>query len=455
MKKKKILFIFVSDEYLRNFHENKVVQNLKKNFKIAFALEKKSIFKYKHFQRHKDCIGSFEFSKEQIKDFNLLNWSNSIINENLSKTFRFQNKGIYLKVNLKYFGESFIKSIFFFLPRIYLKFIKLKNYYLFKLIKNNSSIKQKYLKKYNNNKIVEIVQNYKPDLIAFPNRGNHPALFAITNNFKHKTLLMCDNWDNPSSKSYIDPKPKFITVWGKQSMSHAIQCNNYKKKEIQIIGTPKYETFYRNKTKNLKSYFKFKYFLVLESWIYDGVQETLCELNEIISKNKIFENYKVVFRPHPHRSHSKTYDISKLKNVIFDPDVQIDKNSKVDGRVRTNLSYYPSLIKNAELVISGPTTMILEACMFYKKIILIGLKSKNFFNHRNTLNNMIHLKELNRFPNLLINKNIGDLSSQVLRFMRTKRIYSKKEINKTLGYFLTNKSVNYNKNLLSCFRKLT
>ena len=39
---------------------------------------------------------------------------------------------------------------------------------------------------------------------------------------------------------------------------------------------------------------------------------------------------------------------------------------------------------------------------------------------------MIHLKELNRFPNLLINKNIGDLSSQVLRFMRTKRIYSKK-----------------------------
>ena len=108
------MFIFVSDEYLRNFYENKVVQNLKKNFKIAFALEKKSIFKYKHFQRHKDCIGSFEFSKEQIKDFNLLNWSNSIINENLSKTFRFQNKGIYLKVNLKYFGESFIKSIFFY-----------------------------------------------------------------------------------------------------------------------------------------------------------------------------------------------------------------------------------------------------------------------------------------------------------------------------------------------------
>ena len=49
-------------------------------------------------------------------------------------------------------------------------------------------------------------------------------------------------------KSYIDPKPKFITVWGKQSMSHAIQCNNYKK-EIQIIGTPKYETFTEHKQK--------------------------------------------------------------------------------------------------------------------------------------------------------------------------------------------------------------
>ena len=59
---------------------------------------------------------------------------------------------------------------------------------------------------------------------------------------------MCDNWDNPSSKSYIDPKPKFITVWGKQSMSHAIQVIIIKK-EIQIIGTPKYETFTETKQK--------------------------------------------------------------------------------------------------------------------------------------------------------------------------------------------------------------
>ena len=289
----------------------------------------------------------------------------------------------------------------------------------------------------------------------FPTRGNHAFLLEIATNFQNKTLLMCDNWDNPSSKSYIEPKPKFISVWGLQSKLHAINCNNYKTKNVKILGTPKYEIFYKNKNKDLKSYFKFKYFLVLESWIYDGIQEILIELNKIISSNKIFEDYKVVFRPHPHRSHSKKYDISSLRHVMIDPNINIDENSKVDGRIRTKLSYYPSLIRNSELVISGPTTMVLESCMFYKKIILIGLNSKNYFNHRNTLKNMIHLKELNRFPNLIVNRDIKDLNDQILKIFQKKKKYKKKDIDNTLNFFLTKKSEKYSKNLELCFKEIT
>ena len=453
--KKKILFVFVWDEYIRNFFENKLVQKLKKKFPIKFVLEKKNIFKYQHFEKNKDCLGTFDYSIKQIKDFNLLNWSNSIINENLSSTFKFQNKGIFLNVKFRYFGESFIKSIIYFIPRIFLKFFKFKDYFIFKFKNNNNYLKKKYFIKYEDRPILRDIKKYNPNLIVFPTRGNHAFLLEIATNFQNKTLLMCDNWDNPSSKSYIEPKPKFISVWGLQSKLHAINCNNYKTKNVKILGTPKYEIFYKNKNKDLKSYFKFKYFLVLESWIYDGIQEILIELNKIISSNKIFEDYKVVFRPHPHRSHSKKYDISSLRHVMIDPNINIDENSKVDGRIRTKLSYYPSLIRNSELVISGPTTMVLESCMFYKKIILIGLNSKNYFNHRNTLKNMIHLKELNRFPNLIVNRDIKDLNDQILKIFQKKKKYKKKDIDNTLNFFLTKKSEKYSKNLELCFKEIT
>ena len=42
-----------------------------------------------------DFLVQTAFNKEnQIKDFNIINWSNSIVNEHLSKTFEFENKGI-------------------------------------------------------------------------------------------------------------------------------------------------------------------------------------------------------------------------------------------------------------------------------------------------------------------------------------------------------------------------
>ena len=452
--KKKILFIFVSDEYIRNFHESGVIKKLKKNFDIKFILEKSNIFKYKKLKFNNDCIGVFNYPENQIKDFNIINWSNSIVNEHLSKTFEFENKGIFLKVNFKFFGENIFKSIILLVPRIFIKIQKLIFYYFLRLIKNNSKLKERYLKKYNKNSIINLIEKFNPELIVFPNRSNHACLFEIVHNLQNKTLLMCDNWDNPSSRSYIDPKPKFISVWGNQSKNHAKICNKYNSKNIQILGTPKYENFFKNRNKKLKSYFKFKYLLVLESWIYDGIIETLSELNEIVNRNNKFKNYKIVFRPHPHRSHSRKYDISSLKNVIIDPDVNIDKNLKVDGRVRTDLSYYPSLIKNAELVVCGPTTMILEACMFYKKIILIGLDSPNYFNHKNTLKNMIHLKELNRFPNLVVNHHIKDLNFQVCKLINNRNKFKKKKIDKILNFFLTLNSANYTKNLEICLKEI-
>ena len=98
--------------------------------------------------------------------------------------------------------------------------------------------------------------------------------------------------------------------------------------------------------------------------------------------------------------------------------------------------------------------MVLESCMFYKKIILIALDGPNYLNHKNTLNNMIHFKGLNKFPNLVVNNDIKDLNSQILNLIHNKKNYKKKEIDKILDFFLTKKAANYSKNLELCFKEL-
>ena len=452
--KKKIVFVLVSDEYVRNFIETGVIKKLKKKFDIKFIFDTANINKYKNLITHKDCISKFSYKEKQIKDFNNLNWSNSIINEKRSKTFKFQNIGIFLNVEFIYPGEGILKSFFKFIPRLIIKLNKLITYYKFKYLKNNDKLKKYYLNKYDKQPFIENLKNYNPDLIIFPSRGNHAGLFEITNNCDYDVLLLCDNWDNPSSKSYLDPKPKFISVWGEQSRTHAITCNQYNNKNIKLLGSPKYVSFYKKRHKKLKKYFKFKYFLVLESWIHDGIQDTLFELNKIISYNVEFQNYKIVFRPHPNPSHKKKYDLSKLEHVIIDPDIKIKTNLKIDGRVKTNLDYYPSLIKNAEIVICGPTTMLLEACIFYKKIILIGIEGKNFFNHKNCINDMEHLKHTKYLPNLIVNKDLKSLNNQIMKIFVNKTKINEKTIDKKIDFFLTKNSIDYYTNFESCIKNL-
>ena len=138
----------------------------------------------------------------------------------------------------------------------------------------------------------------------------------------------------------------------------------------------------------------------------------------------------------------------------MDPDIKIKKNLKIDGRVKTNLDYYPSLIKNAEIIVCGPTTMLLESCMFYKKIILIGIDGSNFFNHKNCINNMEHLKQIKQLPNLIINQDLKFLNNQIKKIINKKFKINKQEIDKKISFFLTKKTINYEKNFEKCLKNL-
>ena len=63
-------------------------------------------------------------------------------------------------------------------------------------------------------------------------------------------------------------------------------------------------------------------------------------------------------------------DFSKYKNIELDKQLKKNYlNKKFDNSIQPNLSYYPSLIKNAELVIAGPTSMVIETAILIKTIV--------------------------------------------------------------------------------------
>ena len=72
--------------------------------------------------------------------------------------------------------------------------------------------------------------------------------------------------------------------------------------------------------------------------------------------------------------------------MIIDP--QLSSNYLKDlnsTKYQPKIDYYPSLIKNADLIITGPTSMVIEAAIFYKKTLLLGFKDKKNFSYDDEL----------------------------------------------------------------------
>ena len=81
----------------------------------------------------------------------------------------------------------------------------------------------------------------------------------------------------------------------------------------------------------------------------------------LLENKSIFKNTKIIYRPYPWRFTRETVDISKFKNVFLDPQVKNNYLKRInDTSFQPDLNYYPSLIKNAEIIIAGPTTMVIE-----------------------------------------------------------------------------------------------
>jgi hypothetical protein len=449
--KMKILVSLCESHYVRNFISTPALDLISKKYELYLIADTKiSDDQKEKVRKLENFKGYFFYENIKIEMFNKLNILVSYINEKRSTSFKMMNKGIYTQNRLYWDRESPLKTFYSFPARIAKKILNNLEYHYYKYFGNEKKLTKKFIDSIKINPFIEkIVNEVKPDLIIYPANGNkimNLELALISKEKKIKSFKICDNWDNPSSRSFIKPEADYIGVWGKQSFNHARDINFFKPKNIFILGSARFDNYVTNKNKH-RSMFDFKYILLLENFINHGIENVIKKLDEIITNNKNLHDTKVIYRPHPNGKDFNFIDVNKYKNVILDPQVETNYNN-LNRNLVANLDYYPSLLNNAEMIIAAPTSMIIESMIFYKKTIVLGYPGKNFFNFKNFLKYNLHLHDLEKLPILKINENLNNLEKEMEELNKINldaKIFE--EVDNLRNYYLSDKK-RYNKELL-------
>ena len=439
--KKNIFFVITSDLFVRNYIFTNALKEIEKHNNIYFIACDKNVNLKKEIKKKKTFLGFYTFTDQQRKRYQNFYLSTLFKKKNKSKTIRIYISKV-LKLKLVYGNESISKIVFMFFFRIgswlkrYLLFIY-SNLYTYFFPKNNLLFSIE-----DNLKLDLLFKFYKPSLVIIPTQGDDIGYWYLSNFCKKNdiiSLAIVDNWDNFSSRPHLDPKPDFYAAWSKQSKMHAKKFHNISPSKVFIIGSARHDNYFSMREENLKSYFNFNYILFFESFgITDGIEELFDILDNILqTQKKLYGNLKLVYRPHPWQKTFKPIQINRYKNIILDPQLKKNYEKNISStRFQPDLSYYPALIKNAEFIISSPTTMLIESLIFRKKILLLAYDKNKKFGNCYYLKNCEHLINIEKNPSISICKNIKNLKNDLYKIYNQKNYSLEKKIDKHRNYYL-------------------
>lgn len=451
---KKVLII-ISDNFMyRNYVKTNAFSKLNKTYNCHYIIDRsvKHLFKKKNLN-----YDIFEFSQLERDKYHDLYLAGIFSKLDKSASYLLA-RNIFLSFN-KWIDHKYENSLkktilfpvrFFLFTRNFIKYFYLK-LNIFNSIKKNRSDKIK-----SNKNLEKKINDIKPELIILPSKASDIYYFDVHKIAKsngYKLLYLIDNWDNVSAKSIFFSEP-FYTVWGQQSYNQIKKIHNLNRKKVYIIGTPRYEKFFKFRNKKINSHYKNNYILFLEN-TYPREIVSLKILDRIITYNKSFKGLKIVYRPHPWRKSRELINIKNYKNVIIDKQMEkAYQNKNFTNNSQPDLNYYPSLIMNAKFIVSGLTTMVMESIIFRKKILLLAFKeSNNFYSPHNLFKLFEHFKGINKFKNIIINQSLMNLEKDLMS-IKNMKIKNVKNIDKQRNFFLFKSNVEYSLSLLKISKKI-
>jgi hypothetical protein len=324
----------------------------------------------------------------------------------------------------------------------------------YKYIENKITINQ-YL--YNHIKLLQ------PDIIIYPSSAYSPEdndLISIGKEMCIKTLFIIDNWDNLSSKTIFASHPDYIAVWGEQTKKHAIEIQGFKSDQVFILGSARFNDYLLPEVNStINSLLPEHYVLFAGCAVpYDEISVLHIMEEEISNNAEMYNGLKIIYRPHPWRQarYNEFREEFNFKHVIVDPQLsKYFKNNKSNIGFQPDLKYYPLLLSNMLFTVMTPTTMIVEALIFNKKILLLG-NDDNL--HITTAKNMLkvypHLEDVEKVEGVTLCSEISILSCIFRDMFLNNRPLNVVKQNAERSYYLFSDEVRYRDRIAKLIKEI-
>lgn len=441
--KKKLLIVLSIDEYIRNYLRTNAFKDLEKEFQ-CYYLGSENLHHKSELEVNDNFVGYYsEDVQKNIKSyeyFNILMYKY----KHLSSSFSYRIKRALVPSRNVIFHD--LKIIFSELKRKKLTHLnKYIRYYRIKLFSKGiltSIYKKRYEKSFQLNRELEnAVEKIKPEMILFPSSAYDPIGIDIIKICKQKNIksfFLIDNWDNLSSKSILFEKPDYLGVWSEQTKKHACEIQNYDESRISIIGTPRFDHYFELREKTLTSHFSFPYILFVGSFLQYEESMVIRKLNKMLSDDRdLFHGAKVVYRPHPWRLGGDDIIDETLENVELDPQIK-DKYLLKDrsSSFQPNLNYYPALIKNADIVIGGLSSMLVECLIFRKPYLGLIYDDGKIMSPKNVYENYEHYRGIEKLDSMHFCSDLNQLREDLIKTKDLKNNIDFEELDKKREYFI-------------------
>ena len=439
MRDKKIVFLISSEIFYRNYMSTGLINLIQNEYNDLEILIRDDIP-----QPEKGKLKTYNVSEKHenkhIQYLKILSWRY----RKLSRTFKFRflRTSQFRSINfsdlsnfrkVKLAIDSNIRSL-----KRRAKVLTLANSMIFPITK---FVFESILRP--DNDISSYLKNIRPDAVIMPTSAYDPIVIDIINICQKesiKTVLLVDNWDNLSSKSILWRRPDAVGVWGEQTKEHAIEIQGLRIDQISCIGTPRFEQYFEKRHQLLGSHFDFKYILFVGQSLPSDERRIVQLIDDILCSPPFKENgIKLVYRPHPWAMDQSIASVESFKSVVIDPQISAKKlDSHRVEKFQPSLDYYPSLLQNAEFVVSSLTSMLIEASIFRKRVIAVAHNEPNNYTspHR-LLNEYKHFEGIEKLPNVTISHNEADFTDEFKYLMGDLDPVDEQSVDLNLRHFLS------------------
>jgi len=233
-------------------------------------------------------------------------------------------------------------------------------------------------------KIVQLFDTYKPDMvfstILINMLDDHIVREAKRRGIK--TVAMVRSWDNLTSHGLLRLVPDVFLLQNKFLFDMAIKHQSIPRKKMRIVGIPHYDLYhYESLLESREEFFnrmgldldkKLLLYGAMGDFLFPHEGEIATVLENIINEGKIEEPVQVVFRAHP----AFTSPLERMQGMRH---VKPDRGAKYFGDNLTSwemeiedTKHLINSIYHADIMITGGSTMAIDAAALDKPIICVG-----------------------------------------------------------------------------------